>query len=257
MYKFLYKIHDGQRVPCLPSAAPLLSSPDDASSAEERRLIVEVNKTVDKQLSVACRGNGGKYNKLDDETRMKIAKKCSEIGASKTARHFKDKGLNLNESTVRSIMKSYVRAKKSQKTDDPKFVKNRRGRKLLLGELDDQILSYVKKLRLAGGVVNRTLLIAIARGFIQNSDTCKVPPERIGLQWAKSFLNRHHYVKRKGTKAARKIPEDFPLIKQAFTDKVHKLIEENNIPDELVINFDQTGCKIVPTSDWTLEREGS
>ena len=30
-----------------------------------------------------------------------------------------------------------------------------------------------------------------------------------------------------------------------------------NIPARLVINFDKTGIKYVPTSSWTLEKEGS
>ena len=75
MFKFLYKIVDGKRVPALPKAAPLLPSPDDATTAKQRDLIVAVNKTVNKQLSVAQRGNNGKYNKFDDETKMRIAKK--------------------------------------------------------------------------------------------------------------------------------------------------------------------------------------
>ena len=31
----------------------------------------------------------------------------------------------------------------------------------------------------------------------------------------------------------------------------------DEIPAELVINFDQTALNIVPTSDWTMEAEGS
>ena len=29
------------------------------------------------------------------------------------------------------------------------------------------------------------------------------------------------------------------------------------IPLELIINWDQTGCKLVPISEWTMERQGS
>ena len=29
------------------------------------------------------------------------------------------------------------------------------------------------------------------------------------------------------------------------------------IPTELIINFDQIGIKYIPTSSWTLEKEGS
>ena len=35
------------------------------------------------------------------------------------------------------------------------------------------------------------------------------------------------------------------------------VMEMEDIPVELVINFDQTGIKYVPTSSWSLEKEGS
>ena len=74
MFKYLYKIKDGQRLLCLPAAAPLLPSPDDARTPEERRITHAVNGYISKQLSVGVRGNHGKYNKLDNDTRTKIAK---------------------------------------------------------------------------------------------------------------------------------------------------------------------------------------
>ena len=158
MFKYLYKIKDGQRVPCLPQAGPLLPSPDNAKTPEERHLISAVNKHINKQLSVGQRGNKGKYNKLDDDTRNRIAKKYIELGPAKTVRYFNKRGLSLNESTVRSVKKSFCAAKASQKTDTPHFSKKKRGRKLLLGDLDSQVLTYVKQLRIAGGIINRTLL---------------------------------------------------------------------------------------------------
>ena len=144
MYKFLYKVQDGKCIPCLPTAALLLPSPDVAATPEEHQQIAAVNKSVDKQLSVAVRENVGKYIKLDNDTRMKIAKKCIEIGPRATATFFKEKGLNLNESTVRSIKKVFCTAQKVQKTDNPKSLKNKRGRRLLLGDLDGNILGYVQ-----------------------------------------------------------------------------------------------------------------
>ena len=34
-------------------------------------------------------------------------------------------------------------------------------------------------------------------------------------------------------------------------------MDEINIPAELVINFDQTALSYVPTSQWTIEQEGT
>ena len=35
------------------------------------------------------------------------------------------------------------------------------------------------------------------------------------------------------------------------------VMEMEDIPAELVLNFDQTGIKYVPMSSWILEKEGS
>ena len=64
-------------------------------------------------------------------------------------------------------------------------------------------------------------------------------------------------VKRRGTQTARKLPEDFEKLKSEYLDKIAKCVKEYNIPHELIINFDQTGLKMVPTSEWTLQEKGS
>ena len=65
------------------------------------------------------------------------------------------------------------------------------------------------------------------------------------------------YVKNKATKAARKIPDDFPEVKHAFLQRVKSEVETWNIPHALIINWDQTESKLVPVSEWTMEREGT
>ena len=46
------------------------------------------------------------------------------------------------------------------------------------------------------------------------------------------------------------------LTKSKLSTAVKKTIEDCSIPHELVLNFDQTGIKIVPSGDWTLDKEG-
>lgn len=33
--------------------------------------------------------------------------------------------------------------------------------------------------------------------------------------------------------------------------------EEFNVPDELFINWDQTGCQLIPGGEWTIKERGS
>lgn len=63
-------------------------------------------------------------------------------------------------------------------------------------------------------------------------------------------------MKRKGTKAARKIPNDFEFIRMEFLAEV-KTVNDYDIPPELIINFDQANVNIVPVGDYTLEKSGS
>ncbi len=49
---------------------------------------------------------------------------------------------------------------------------------------------------------------------------------------------------------------DFAERKTNFLDVVAKAVIVEEIPAELVLNWDQTGIKLVPSSVWTMERQG-
>ena len=48
--------------------------------------------------------------------------------------------------------------------------------------------------------------------------------------------------------------EEFERLFGASSSEVVKL---RNIPENLIINLDQTGIKLVPSGDWTMAPEGS
>ena len=74
--------------------------------------------------------------------------------------------------------------------------------------------------------------------------------------WAQSFMSRLGFVKRKGTKAAQKLPDDTPTITLQFMEKIKNIVTIQ-IPGQLAFNCDHTGTKLVPASDWTMAEEGS
>ena len=76
-------------------------------------------------------------------------------------------------------------------------------------------------------------------------------------KWADFLLSKMDFFKRKATKAARKVPTDFPEIKLAFLKRVSDCFQEHKISPELIVNSDQTSAKYVPTSAWALTKEGS
>ena len=66
-----------------------------------------------------------------------------------------------------------------------------------------------------------------------------------------------NFVQRKGTKAAQKLPENFSEIKETFLCKIKEIVSQSNVPNDLIINFDQTNVYIVPVGDYILEDKGS
>jgi hypothetical protein len=45
-------------------------------------------------------------------------------------------------------------------------------------------------------------------------------------------------------------------VKKSFLDDLVATVEMEEIPAELILNWDQTGIKMVPSSSWTMERKG-
>ena len=61
----------------------------------------------------------------------------------------------------------------------------------------------------------------------------------------------------KGTKVARSKPEDFEKTKMDYIERIEKCVNEHNIPDDLILNWDQTGVNLIPGGDWTMDAKGS
>ena len=80
----------------------------------------------------------------------------------------------------------------------------------------------------------------------------------LNRQWTYSLLRCMKFVKRKATAAKSKyLTADFAQLKQQFLADVVTSVEMKEIPVELILNWDQTGIKIVPSSTWTMDVQGS
>lgn len=65
------------------------------------------------------------------------------------------------------------------------------------------------------------------------------------------------FVKRRATTSKSKFtPENFAELKADFLDDLSSIVELEDIPPELVLNWDQTGVKLVPVSNHTMDRQG-
>ncbi len=153
---------------------------------------------------------------------------------------------------------------RGRKEDVPETLPpKKRGRHLLLGEkLDQQVQLYLRKVREAGGVVTSAIAMAAAKGIVMSEDKFKLVEYGgyIGLSftWAQSRLRRMNFVKRKSTTAKSKFNSaEFAELKASFLRLLHSIVELEEIPPSMVLNWDQTGIHLVPSSIWTMEKQGS
>lgn len=65
------------------------------------------------------------------------------------------------------------------------------------------------------------------------------------------------FVKSKGTKSVKQLPGDFDEIKKKYIEKVSNVVTKFQISDSLIINWEQTGCQLIPGGDWTMNQRGA
>ena len=79
----------------------------------------------------------------------------------------------------------------------------------------------------------------------------------LNRHWAYSLLHRMNFVQRKVTTAKSKYAiTDFDCVKTEFLEDVVATVEMEEIPPELILNWDQTGIRIVPSNNWTMDQQG-
>ena len=140
--------------------------------------------------------------------------------------------------------------------------RKKQGRPLLLpDELDHQIQEYLKDLRKRGMPINTAVVVAAAEGILLNKNASLAPKDGIEVKltddWAKSLLKRMGYVKRKACSKAKVDVERYEQLKDEFLIEIKVIVTMDEIPPELIINFDQTALNYVPVSHWTMDQVGA
>ena len=65
------------------------------------------------------------------------------------------------------------------------------------------------------------------------------------------------FVKRKANTKAKICPDGLQELKSNFLSDIAAVVQLEEVPPSLVINWDHTGLKYVPLSLWTMAKEGS
>ena len=257
LYKYLKK-----GGPALPTPRTCgdscLSKKDIEQANREVKHTLDLNQSGKKAVTPR-----GKYNCYTPEERAKIGKYAAENGATRAARYFSELlDRKITESTARRFKSEYLQAIAQDRDAVVKRLPTKeQGRTLLLGpELDKVVQEYVEATRAVGGVVNTAIVMAAAVGIVSSRDITKLSLYgghiHITKPWAKSLLKRMGYVKRKCSNAGKISVRRFTELQEAFLADIKAEVLMNDIPDELVINWDQTALPLVPTGEWTMHRAG-
>ena len=125
-----------------------------------------------------------------------------------------------------------------------------------------KVQMYLKKVREREGVVSARIAVAAARGILLTCNRSILAEYgghvELNVDWTYSLLHRMNFVQRKVTTAKSKhAVAEFRELKEQFLAEVVATVEMEEIPPELILNWDQTGIKIVPSSTWTMEQRGT
>ena len=230
--------------------------------------IAEANKEVLKNLNE----NQTKKSpciKVTPEQKAQIARYAMEHGNCAASRKYsKELQQHLNESTVCSWVKTYRaewqrKRKLGEVNPEVKILSlAKRGCPLLLGEtLDNHVKAYVRSVYGSGGPVTSTITIAVGRVIVRKYDSKLLiengGPLSLTTNWAKSLLYHTNFVKRKGCSTTKQMIHDFENIKINFLNDVFAIVKMEDIPDELILNWDHTPIIIVSGSSWTMAHKGA
>ena len=79
----------------------------------------------------------------------------------------------------------------------------------------------------------------------------------LNRHWAFLILKRINFVKRKATTSKSKYSiENFAKAKESFLKSIREIVTMGDIPPELVLNWNQTGHNIIPSSSWIMDQRG-
>ena len=205
----------------------------------------------------------GNYTKMSPEQQAEIAQYAAQHGNNAAVKYFSKKlGIQVKHSSVSTWKSKYLMEMKCKaKNGELPVVKSlpmkKRGRPLLIGEkLDERVKHYICAVRDCGGVISTAITIAAATAIVRSEDRNLLSENgghiTLTKNWAKSLLYRMNFVKRRGSSAAKIMVKNFDEVKEQFLLDIRGVVEMEEIPPDLILNWDQTAISIVPGSSWTM-----
>ena len=127
-------------------------------------------------------------------------------------------------------------------------------------KMEAEVKSFIKVTHKKGIIENSHTIMATATGVVVNHDANLLFKNsgyvEITKSWVQRLLEWINLVKRKGTTTIKVLPSNFEKLKKQFLSDVCTTVVMEEIPEELIINWDQTSLKYLPVSNWALQIKG-
>ena len=232
---------------------------DDGVQIVTPREKEEVSKNL-KKLEETKTNKRGKYRMWTLEEKVEIGSYAVKTSVAKTVAGLSHKYPGLTKQSVSDFRK--------HASEPEKMTKKKQGRPTLLPEeIMTKTTNLVKALRLKGAPITSQVINSVARGIIEANDRSILIENggylTLNHQCGRNVLYRiardgKKMTRRKGT--TEKIPVSPGLLKEVklnYQRQIKLLQSWNDIPDDLIINFDQTPLSYVSSPNHTLEVQGA
>ena len=112
-------------------------------------------------------------------------------------------------------------------------------------------------MRLRGTPIGTSTVIGVGLGILKKHQQNGDVNIHLNKEWARSVLRRMGYTKRRACSKSKVSPDNFREIKEQFLIDVEAVIDMEEVPPSLVVNWHHTAMKIIPSSQWTMEKGGT
>ena len=107
---------------------------------------------------------------------------------------------------------------------------------------------FLKQLRANGAVIKTAIVMATVEGIVQSKDSNLLAKNGgtivLSKHWAHSIMDRMNFVKRHGNSKSKVTCTNFEELREQFLFDIKTIIEFEEIPDDVILNWDHTGVKI-------------
>ena len=184
-------------------------------------------------------------------------------GTTAALRHFKDQYSELKYTTICEWKRAIAAEEIKSQQPVTELKSKKRGRPSILPDnITTLLMKYIHAIRDAGGIINTAIVIAAGLGIVKRIDPglleCNGGHVIFQKSWAKYLLSKMDFVKRKATTKKPKLTvSNFEELKDQFLMDIKAITSMEDIPDEMIVNWDQTAIIYISLSNWTVAKEGS